>query len=115
MDIDLTQIIIYIIGLIASGIGIALTRYVIPFIKAAASDRAERLISETSSLAALYVQQKLPDGTDSEKLTEAVRVTAERLASHGYTLDEDELSECIEAQLKRLKLSAAEAWSSADA
>ena len=100
MAIDFTEIIIAIITLLG---GIAV-RYFIPYLKEKTSEKAYQIIEMACNSAVYFAEQwyKCDDG--EKKKEEALKHAEAFLKERNITVDFNLLSDCIEAEVKKLKL-----------
>lgn len=94
--IDLTPIFQALIVLVAA----LITRYVVPWIKARTTIEQRREIRDVVSIL-VFAAEKLYTG--SGRGEEKLAWVQEHLKAHGYELDTDELTELVNAEIKKLE------------
>ena len=99
-SIDLTHIICAIIALLCS----IVVRYFIPLMKEKTSEKTCQIIEYACNSAVYFAEQwyKCDDG--EKKKEEALKHAEAYLKERNITIDVDLLSDCIEAEVKKLKL-----------
>ena len=98
--VNLTEIILAVISLLG---GIAL-KFVIPLIKAKTSEKTYSIILCACETAVYFAEQwyKCDDG--EVKKQHALEYVQNELAARGITVDMALVNDCIEAEVKKLKL-----------
>ena len=99
MNLDLTQIVVALIGLL----GIIITSVVVPMIKANTSVKTQTIIANIIKTAVYAAQQIYTPEQWEEKKEFAMEQVTKGLEQYGVTLDEDTISDAIEAALKEIK------------
>lgn len=99
MNLDLTQIVVALIGLL----GIIITSVVVPMIKANTSVKTQTIITNIIKTAVYAAQQIYTPEQWEEKKEFAMEQVTKGLEQYGVTLDEDTISDAIEAALKEIK------------
>lgn len=107
-NIDLTPIFQAIIILVAA----LITRYVVPWIKAKTTIDQQKEIRDLVSIL-VFAAEKLYSG--SGRGAEKLAWVKEHLEAHGYELDTDELTELVNAEIKKLESAAPMMVEAADA
>ena len=99
MSIDITQIVIAVIGLMSA----VVTSVIVPLVKAKTSANQQVVIAALSRTAVLAAQQ-LYDADEGEKKKEyAVSYVNRLMKKHGITLSSEEVGAAVEAAVKELK------------
>ena len=99
MNLDLTQIVVALIGLL----GIIITSVVVPMVKANTSVKTQVIIANIIKTAVYAAQQIYTPEQWEEKKRFAMEQAIRGLEQYGVTLDEDTISDAIEAALKEIK------------
>ena len=99
MNLDLTQIVVALIGLL----GIIITSVVVPMIKANTSVKTQTIISNIIKTGVYAAQQIYTPEQWEEKKQFAMEQVTKDLEQYGVVLDEDSISDAIEAALKEIK------------
>ncbi|MCD8390973.1 MAG: phage holin family protein [Firmicutes bacterium] len=110
MTIDITEIIIALIGLVIAVLGTVLTKVVIPWIEARTSEATQSIIQTAAEAAVLFVQQTMEKDEDEKKLSAAIERAGIYLAGYGITLDSESIAAAVEGALKVLKITAGDSW-----
>ena len=99
-DINVTQIIIAVITLL----GGIVVRYFIPWLKSNTSEKTYEILTAACKSAVYFAQQwyKCDDG--EKKKEEAIKHAEAYLKERNISVDVNLISECIEAEVKKLKL-----------
>lgn len=97
--IDLTPIFQALIVLVAA----LITRYVVPWIKARTTIEQRREIRDVVSIL-VFAAEKLYTGFGRGE--EKLAWVQDHLKAHGYELDTDELTELVNAEIKKLESTA---------
>ena len=106
MTIDITEIVVAVIGLLSA----VVTAFVVPYIKSKTTIN-QQINIETFARAAVLAAQQIYGIEENQKKKEyAVQYITEQLKKHGITLDADAISTVIEAALKSIKLEANGQW-----
>lgn len=107
MSIDITQIVIALIGLMSA----VITSVIVPLIKAKTSANHQMIIASISRTAVLAAQQLYAADEGQQKKEYAKNYVAELLKKHGVTLSDGEVGAAVEAALKEIKaVTPAELW-----
>ncbi len=107
---DITQIIVAVIGAAATVVVAIITSVLVPWIKANTSETAQAILEAVAQSAVLFVQQTMSDSASSEKLAAAVGIAEEYLSGYGVSFDEAAVTAEIEAALKQMKLASGGSW-----
>lgn len=110
MTIDITQIVVTLIGVVVMILGVVITRVVVPWVKANTSETTQDIIEAVTEAAVLAAQQLYSSGCAAVKKDYAVDYVTTVLATYGIEINEDVISSAIESALKALKISAGDAW-----
>lgn len=107
MNIDITQIVIAVIGLMSA----VITSVVVPLVKAKTTANQQVIISSLARTAVLAAQQ-LYDSDDGQKKKEyAAEYVTGLMKKYGLSLGSDEVSAAVEAALKEIKaITPSEVW-----
>ena len=106
MNIDLTQIIVAIIGLCGS----LITAFVIPWIKSKI-DTNQQVLLLSFAKTAVYAAQQIYDASDGDKKKAyALEQVKDCLNKRKIRIDDTEISEVIESALKEIKTELNGAW-----
>ena len=107
MSIDITQIVIAVIGLVSA----VITSVIVPLVKAKTTANQQVIIASLSRTAVLAAQQ-LYGAEEGQKKKEYASAYVEQLMKkHGITLSSVEVSTAVEAALKEIKaMTPAEMW-----
>lgn len=97
MTIDITEIVIALIGLLS----VIITSVIVPWIKSKTTVNQQEFI-RTMVTVAVYAAQQLFN-TDDEKKAYALKEVADALAAHNIKLSTSEISTYIEGVLKNIK------------
>ncbi len=111
---DITTILAIIIGLIFTILGTLITKAVIPWVKANASETQQELLSSVAESAVLYVQQTMETASGAEKFAAAAEAVTSYFAKYNMTLTAKVLETEIESALKALKIEAGNSWYTED-
>lgn len=106
MNIDLTQIVVAVIGVL----GVIITTVVVPWIKANTTERTQTIIDNIVKTAVYAAQQMYSPEQWQEKKTYAIEAVDKALRARGIVLDTDEISNAIEAMLKSVKTELGDEW-----
>ena len=106
MTIDITQIVVAVIGVLSA----VLTAFVIPYIKSKTTINQQTNIEAFARAAVLAAQQIFGTEENQKKKDYAVQYITEQLKKYGITLDADAISTVIEAALKSIKLETNGQW-----
>ena len=107
MSIDITQIVIALIGLMSA----VITSVIIPLVKAKTSAHQQSIISSLSHTAVLAAQQLYAADEGDKKKEYAQNYVTTLLKKHGVTISAEEVGAAIEAALKEVKAAIpAELW-----
>lgn len=107
---DVTQIIIAVVCAIIAALGSIITKVVIPYIKANTNETTQAIIESIAEAAVYAAQQICISSAGTEKKEYAVTYMTNMLAVYDITLDEDAISDTIEAALKAVKTDIGESW-----
>ena len=97
--IDFTQIILAVITLI----GGLVVRYFIPWLKSVTSEKTYAILQLACQSAVYFAQQWYKTEDGEKKKEEAMKHAEEFLKARNITVDINLISECIEAELKKIK------------
>ena len=107
MSIDITQIVIALIGLMSA----VITSVIVPLVKAKTSANHQMIIESIARTAVLAAQQLYEADEGQKKKEYARNYVANLMKKHGVTLSADEVGAAVEAALKELKaVMPAERW-----
>ncbi len=110
MTVDLTQIIVALIGVVISAATAVITKVIVPWIKARTSQTTQSVI-EAAATAAVYAAQQLYTSDEwSEKKDYAMQYVTNALEAYGAEAHTYVISAAIESALKAIKISAGDAW-----
>lgn len=110
MTIDITQIIVALIGVVLSVATALITKVVVPWIKARTSETTQSIIEAAATAAVYAAQQLYASGTGEDKKSYAVTYMTDLLGECGLTVNADTVSSAIESALKAVKVSAGDTW-----
>ena len=110
MTIDITQIVVAVIGLLSA----VLTAFIVPWIKSKTSISQQSIIETLARSAVCAAQQIFGTDEGQQKKEYAVHRVEEALKAYGIKIDADRISEAIEAALKAVKLESNGEWRSAN-
>lgn len=99
MNIDITQIVIAIIGLMSA----VITSVVVPLVKAKTTANQQVIIASLAHTAVLAAQQLYGSEDGQTKKEYAAEYVTGLMKKYGITLGSDEVSAAVEAALKELK------------
>ena len=107
MNIDITQIVIALIGLMSA----VITSVIVPLVKAKTSANQQVIIASLSRTAVLAAQQMYDSDEGQKKKEYAVNYVAQLMKKHGVSLSSDEVGAAVEAAVKELKaITPSELW-----
>ena len=107
MNIDITQIVIALIGLMSA----VITSVIVPLVKAKTSANRQMVIASVSRTAVLAAQQLYESEEGQKKKEYATEYVEGILKKHGMSVSADEVSAAVEAALKEIKAAVpAEVW-----
>ena len=107
MSIDITQIVIALIGLMSA----VITSVIVPLVKAKTSANQQVVIAALARTAVLAAQQLYAADEGQKKKEYAQNYVAQLMKKHGVTLSSDEVGAAVEAAVKELKaVTPAELW-----
>ena len=107
MNIDITQIVIALIGLMSA----VITSVIVPLVKAKTSANQQVIIASLSRTAVLAAQQMYDSDEGQKKKEYAVSYVAQLMKKHGVTLSSEEVGAAVEAAVKELKaVTPSELW-----
>ena len=99
MSLDFTQVIVALIGLL----GAVITAVVVPMIRANTSAQTQTIIANIIKTAVYAAQQIYTTEQWQEKKQFAMSQVEKSLEQYGISLDDESISEAIEAALKEIK------------
>ena len=99
MSLDFTQVIVALIGLL----GAVITAVVVPMIRANTSAQTQTIIANIIKTAVYAAQQMYTTEQWQEKKQFAMSQVEKSLEQYGISLDDESISEAIEAALKEIK------------
>ena len=99
-SIDLTQIILAIIGIVGS----VVTAYCIPLIKQKTNEKTYNAIMLACNTAVYFAEQWYYSEDGEIKKQHALEHAQNELEARGIHVDIELISECIEAEVKKLKI-----------
>ena len=99
MNIDITQIVIAIIGLMSA----VLTSVIVPLVKAKTTANQQIIISSFARTAVLAAQQLYSSDEGQKKKEYAQEHVSKLLEKYGVSLGAAEVSAAVEAALKEIK------------
>lgn len=108
---DITQIVVALIGAVVAVLGAVLTNVIVPWIKARTSETTQSIIEAAATTAVYAAQQVYASGTGEDKKAYAVEYMTDLLGECGLSVNADTVSSAIESALKAVKVSAGDAWS----
>ena len=106
MNLDLTQIVVALIGLL----GIIITSVVVPMVKANTSVKTQTIITNIIKTAVYAAQQIYTPEQWREKKEFAMDQVLKGLEQYGIALDTESVSDAIEAALKEIKTEIDGSW-----
>ena len=106
MNLDLTQIVVALIGLL----GIIITSVIVPMIKANTSVKTQTIITNIIKTAVYAAQQIYTPEQWREKKEFAMDQVLKGLEQYGIALDTESVSDAIEAALKEIKTEIDGSW-----
>ena len=107
MSIDITQIVMAVIGLVSA----VITSVIVPLVKAKTSAHQQVIIESLSRTAVLAAQQIYGAEEGQKKKEYASEYVSRFMKKHGITLSSEEVSAAIEAALKEIKaMTPTEMW-----
>ena len=109
MNLDLTQIVVALIGLL----GIIITSVVVPMVKANTSVKTQTIITNIIKTAVYAAQQIYTPEQWREKKEFAMDQVLKGLEQYGIALDTESVSDAIEAALKEIKTAIDGSWDGA--
>ncbi len=107
---DITQIIVAIIGAVVTVAGTIITSVVVPWIKSRTSETQQAVLSAAAKTAVLFAQQTMASANGTEKLEAAIKTVTSYFANYNMTVSTDVLVAEIESALKALKLESGGDW-----
>ncbi len=110
MTIDITQIMVALIGLLSA----ILTAVIVPWIKSKTSISQQAILETIARTAVCAAQQIFGADEGQQKKEYAMQRVEEALKAYGIKIDANRISEAIEAALKAVKLESNGEWRSAD-
>ena len=111
MNLDLTQIVVALIGLL----GIIITSVVVPMVKANTSVKTQTIITNIIKTAVYAAQQIYTPEQWREKKEFAMEQVLKGLEQYGIALDTESVSDAIEAALKEIKTAIDGSWDGSQA
>ena len=111
MNLDLTQIVVALIGLL----GIIITSVIVPMIKANTSVKTQTIITNIIKTAVYAAQQIYTPEQRREKKEFAMDQVLKGLEQYGIALDKESVSDAIEAALKEIKTAIDGSWEGSQA
>ena len=106
MSLDFTQVIVALIGLL----GAVITAVVVPMIRANTSAQTQTIIANIIKTAVYAAQQMYTTEQWQEKKQFAMSQVEKSLEQYGISLDDESISEAIEAALKEIKTAVDGSW-----
>ena len=106
MNLDFTQIVVALIGLL----GIIITSVAVPMIKANTSVKTQTIITNIIKTAVYAAQQIYTPEQWREKKEFAMDQVLKGLEQYGIALDTESVSDAIEAALKEIKTAIDGSW-----
>ena len=107
MSIDITQIVIALIGLMIA----VITSVIVPLVKAKTSANQQVIIASIARTAVLAAQQLYAAEDGQKKKAYASEYVSSLMKKHGLTLSSDEVDAAVEAAVKEIKaVTPAEVW-----
>ena len=107
MSIDITQIVVAVIGLMSA----VITSVIVPLVKAKTTAHQQMIIASLSKTAVLAAQQLYAADEGPKKKEYAENYVSQLLKKHGVSIGPAEIDAAIEAALKEIKaVTPAEIW-----
>lgn len=106
MSIDITNIIIALIGVLSA----VITTVVVPLIKTKLNAKEIAIIEQLASIAVYAAQQIYQSSETQEKKDYAISYMKNELAKYNITISEDAISTYIEGVLKSTKINKGSEW-----
>src|SRR5574344_120899 len=98
MSIDLTQIIVAVLGVLAS----LITAYVIPWLKKKISAENQQIILSVADAAVLAVEQLYKTLGGEAKKEQAVQTVTDWLGKYNISVDKAQIEAAVEAAVKKM-------------
>ncbi|MGN0180968.1 MAG: phage holin [Candidatus Ornithomonoglobus sp.] len=110
MNIDITEIIIALIGVLVTIITSVIVPVVVPWLKTKLSTNQIEIVKQLASVA-VYAAQQIYTSDEAQKKKEyAIAYVKEELAKYNITFSEDTISTYIEGVLKNIKVDEGAEW-----